>query len=250
MIAILSPAKTLAELPLAPLQPTEPHFAGDAAKLAGAAARLKPAKLQALMHISPELAALNAGRYAEFEAQDPRPAIAAFDGDVYRGFDAPTLDADTLSYANDHIRILSGLYGLLRPSDAIRPYRLEMGTGWAPRGKELYSFWKNRLAARLEEELDEEGSGIVLNLASKEYWQALGPKLRADVRVVTVDFRDAGPRGLRFNAFVAKKARGAMARLMCEARATGPEALHGFDYAGHAYDPAGSDADTLRFVRR
>lgn len=250
MIAILSPAKTFGELPVAVANVTQPHFEADAARLARAAAKLKPAALQSLMHISPDLAAMNAGRFGRFAAQELRPAIAAFDGDVYRGFDAPTLDARAMAFAGDHVRILSGLYGLLRPTDAIRPYRLEMGTGWAPTGDDLYGFWKRRLAARLEEELAAEGSGIVLNLASKEYWQALGPRLKQGVRVVTVDFRDASARGLRFNTFVAKKARGAMARLMCEIEATSPDALRGFDYAGHAFDAGASDADTLRFVRQ
>lgn len=249
MIAVLSPAKSFAELDTAPLDATRPVFAGDAAKLARAAAKLGPARLQSLMHISSRLAALNADRYAKFEAQDERPAIAAFDGDVYRGFDAPSADRATLTFASDHVRILSGLYGLLRPSDAIRPYRLEMGTGWAPSGRDLYGFWKRRIAARIEEELAEEGSGLILNLASKEYWRALGPRLKPRVRVVTVDFRDSGPNGLRFNTFVAKKARGAMARFLCDRRATRIETLRAFDYEGHAFDPAGSDERTLRFVR-
>lgn len=250
MIAILSPAKSFAELPITVARVTEPHFSADAARLARAAAKLAPETLQSLMHISPELAALNAARFKRFAKEQALPAVAAFDGDVYRGFDARTLDAEALAFAGDHVRILSGLYGLLRPFDAIRPYRLEMGTGWAPKGGDLYGFWKRRLAARLEEELAVEGSGIILNLASKEYWEALGPRLGRGVRVVAVDFRDATPRGFRFNTFVAKKARGAMARFMCQTRSTTIEALHDFDYAGHAFDADGSDADTLRFVRR
>lgn len=247
MIAVLSPAKTFAPAPLVALDPTEPHFVRDAARLAKAAARLEPADLQRLMHISPALAALNVDRYARFAKADKRPAIAAFDGDVYRGFDAGTLDGDALAYAGGHVRILSGLYGLLRPGDAIRDYRLEMGTRWAPTGDDLYGFWKRRIARRLEDELATEGSNVILNLASKEYWHAVEPHLSAKVRVVTVDFRDRGPGGLRFNAFVAKKARGAMARLMCEARATDLEALRAFDYAGYGYD--GGDETTMRFVR-
>lgn len=250
MIAVLSPAKTFAELPVTVAEVTQPHFEKDAARLARAAAKLAPAMLQSLMHISPELAEMNAARYKGFAGQQPLPAIAAFDGDVYRGFDAPTVDAEALAFASGHVRILSGLYGLLRPSDAIRPYRLEMGTSWAPTGDHLYGYWKRRLAARLEEDLAAEGSGLILNLASKEYWTALGPRLRRGVRVVAVDFRDATPKGLRFNTFVAKKARGAMARFMCETRASTIEALHGFDYAGHVFDADASDADTLRFVRR
>lgn len=249
MIAVLSPAKTFAVLTVPTGDPTQPHFAAASARLARAAAKLGPAKLQTLMHTSPSLATLNAERYLQFARQDARPAIASFAGDVYRGFDAPTLDVDALVFANDHVRILSGLYGLLRPSDAIRPYRLEMGTPWAPAGGDLYGFWKRRIAARLEEELEAEGSGLVLNLASNEYWRALGPKLTRKVRVVAVDFRDAGPQGLRFNTFNAKKARGAMARFLCTTRAERINELQAFDAYGYAFDPRGSDEQTLRFVR-
>ena len=249
MIAVLSPAKTFSQVPTAPLRPSQPYFAAEARKLAAAAAKLNPKRLQALMHISADLAALNAGRYAAFDAQEERPAIAAFDGDVYRGFDAPSADAATLAFTDDHVRLLSGLYGLLRPTDAIRPYRLEMGTPWAPRGKDLYGFWKASIAARIEEELEAEGSGTILNLASKEYWRALGPQLSKEVRVVTVDFRDAGPNGLRFNAFVAKKARGAMARHLCETRADAIEALEDFDYQGYRFVRGTNEPDVMHFVR-
>lgn len=249
MIAILSPAKSFALVETVPMPTTRPAFAEQAARLAAAAARLRPKRLEDLMHISPDLARLNADRYASFDDQPERAAIASFDGDVYRGFDAPSADADTLAFANHHVRMLSGLYGLLRPSDAIRPYRLEMGTAWAPRVRDLYAFWKGSLARHLEAELNREGSGTILNLASKEYWQALGPHLDKDIRIVTVDFRDAGPRGLRFNTFVAKRARGAMARYLCDTRAATPDALRGFDVGGHAYDPDGSDESLMRFVR-
>lgn len=247
MIALLSPAKTLAPEPLASIPPTRPHFAADANRLAKAASRLGAAELQRLMRLSPALAALNAERYAGFAKADGRPALAAFDGDVYRGFDAATLDADALAFAADRVRILSGLYGLLRPSDAIRDYRMEMGTPWAPDGGDLYDFWKHRVARRLEKELAALGSITVLNLASKEYWRVVEPHLRPKTRVVHVDFRDLGPDGPRFNTFVAKKARGAMARLLCETRATAPGELRHFNYAGYAY--AGTEGDTMSFVR-
>ncbi len=247
MIAVLSPAKTFADAPLVDLPATEPFFARDAARLARAAAKLTPPDLQRLMHISPTLAALNVERYGRFAKQDLTPAIAAFDGDVYRGFDAATLDRRALAFAGDHVRILSGLYGLLRPTDAIRRYRLEMGTRWAPAGGDLYGFWKRRIAARLAAELAAEGSGTILNLASKEYWQAVAPHVPRGVRVIDVDFRDDTPEGFRFNAFVAKKARGAMARHLCETRADDPEALSGFAYAGYAH--VSTEGDTMRFVR-
>ena len=249
MIALLSPAKTFAPTPLVDITATEPHFADDARKLARAAAKLDVTDLQRLMRISPALGVLNADRYAGFAGQDAHPAIAAFDGDVYRGFDAATMSPDALAFAAGRVRILSGLYGLLRPSDAIRQYRMEMGTTWAPTGGDLYGYWKRRVARRLREELADEGSNMILNLASKEYWRVVEPHLprTGGVRVVTVDFRDRGPNGLWFNSFVAKKARGAMARWMCETRAETTEALEGFDHAGYAY--GGIESDVMRFVR-
>ena len=254
MIALLSPAKSFhpGAAPVAPalaaIASTKPHFAAAAGKLARAAAALRPAELERLMHISPALARVNAGRFAGFERAESRPAVAAFAGDVYRGLDAPTLSAPALAFAADHLRILSGLYGLLRPFDAVREYRLEMGTAWAPEGSDLYGFWKTRVARRLEAELEAEGSSLVLNLASKEYWRVVEPHLRPKVRVVTVDFRDRGPGGLRFNTFLAKKVRGAMARYLCETEAADPRDLQGFNHAGYRYE--GTEGDTMRFVRR
>ena len=142
MIALLSPAKTLDyETPLPGFaKPGRPHFGGEADALAKGAARLSRKKLSALMHISPKLAALNADRFRAFAAAPERPALYAFAGDVYTGFEAHTLDEPALAFAQDHVRILSGLYGLLRPLDAIRPYRLEMGTRWAP-GRTKDALW-------------------------------------------------------------------------------------------------------------
>lgn len=251
MIALLSPAKSLSVKASATLAPTVPHFESEARTLAEAAARLAPADLQRLMRISPALAALNADRYARFGEAETRPALAAFAGDVYRGLDAATLNDDALAFAADRVRILSGLYGLLRPGDAIRDYRLEMGTAWAPGGGDLYGHWRDRVARRVEAELAEIGADTVLNLASKEYWRVVEPHLSPGTRVVSVDFRDAGPAGPRFNTFVAKRARGAMARMMCELGATAPEQLHGFGYAGYAYAGTAQSkfGNVMSFVR-
>jgi len=251
MIAILSPAKTFDRIasPVS-VAPGKPFFEQEAHALARSAARITRKKLGALMHISPELAALNAARFQGFQGQEARPAILSFAGDVYRGFDAASLDEETQRFAEAHVRILSGLYGLLRPSDAIRPYRIEMGTPWAPRVGDLYRFWKGRIARQLEKELGDEGSGTLVNLASKEYWRAVEPHLAPGVRVVTIDFRDAGPKGLHFNTFAAKKARGAMARFMCDERIGEVAALTAFDAGGYAFDADGSSADFLRFVRK
>ncbi|WP_293873916.1 MULTISPECIES: peroxide stress protein YaaA [unclassified Sphingomonas] len=246
MIAIISPAKTLDyETPLPDLTPTTPRFAGEADRLAAAASHLTQKKLSELMHISPALAKLNADRFRDFAEAPERPALFAFAGDVYTGLDAGTLEPEALPFAQDHLRMLSGLYGLLRPLDLMRPYRLEMGTRWGPRVKKLTDWWGDRIAGALAEDVAAEGSGMVLNLASQEYWAAVDGRLPAGVRVVAVDFRD----GDRFVSFHAKKARGLMARWMIEHRITDIDAMKGFDSAGYAYDADASTADQWRFAR-
>jgi cytoplasmic iron level regulating protein YaaA (DUF328/UPF0246 family) len=251
MLAVISPAKSLDfERPLPRLTPTRPRFEAEAHNLALAASKLSQKRLGTLMHISDRLAALNAERYRGFEAQPSRPAIYAFAGDVYVGFEVRSLEEEALPFAQDHLRILSGLYGLLRPLDAIRPYRLEMGTNWAPRRKNLYSYWGDRVAQLLLDDLKAAGSRVIVNLASKEYWRAVEGRLPSDVRVIEVDFREDGPDGLRFNSFAAKRARGLMARFLCEHRIGEPDALKSFDSDGYAYDPEGSDEHRWRFRRR
>jgi cytoplasmic iron level regulating protein YaaA (DUF328/UPF0246 family) len=251
MIAVISPAKTLDyRSPLPPLAPSRPRFAAEAETLAGAAARLGPKKLSRLMHISDPLAQRNAERFRGFAEAEERPALFAFAGDVYTGFEVKSLDEEAVRFAQDHLRILSGLYGLLRPLDAIRPYRLEMGTRWAPgRKKDLYAFWQDRIAADLAAAAEESGSAVLVNLASKEYWRAVQGKLPPSLPVVEMDFREEGPDGLRFNTFAAKRARGMMARYICEHRLSDPEALKGFDSDGYRFDPQNSDAARWRFSR-
>ena len=203
-MVLLSPAKTLDyATPHAPTAASEPRFASEAAVLAGAAGRLGAKRLSELMSISPKLARLNIDRFRGFEAAEKRPALYAFAGDVYRGLETRTLEPEAVVYAQDHLRLLSGLYGLLRPLDAIRPYRLEMGTRWAPRRRALTHWWGDRIAAALLADLAEERSGVVLNLASQEYWAAVDGRLPGDVRVIAADFREAGPDGPRFNTFAA-----------------------------------------------
>ncbi len=249
MIAVISPAKTLdyaSAFP--PVAPTVPRFAADADALARAAAKLSKRRLGDLMHISDKLAALNVDRFRGFDAAHERPAIHAFAGDVYTGFEVGSLDGDAIGYAQGHLRILSGLYGLLRPLDAIRPYRLEMGTRWAPgRAKDLYGYWKTRVADLLATDVADEGSGVVVNLASQEYWGAVAGKLPPTVTVVDIDFRESGPDGPRFVSFNAKRARGMAARWICEERIEGIDALRGFDSDGYRF--AGQEGATLRFLR-
>jgi cytoplasmic iron level regulating protein YaaA (DUF328/UPF0246 family) len=250
MIAVISPAKTLdykREFPPFPL--THPRFESEAHVLARAAAKMSPKKLGELMHISDSLAKLNTERFRSFDALPARPAIYAFAGDVYAGVEVHSMDEEAVLFAQGHLRILSGLYGLLRPLDTIRPYRLEMGTKWAPRRKDLYSYWGDRVAQTLLEGLKESGSDTIVNLASKEYWTAAGPKLPKGTKVIEIDFREEGPSGLRFNTFAAKRARGMMARYICEHRLDDPEALKGFDSDGYAFDPEHGDEHRWRFTR-
>lgn len=249
MIALLSPAKTLDfERALPPFAATTPHFAEKAGTLAKAAANLSQKRLADLMHISPRLAKLNADRFRDFASLPERPALFAFAGDVYTGFEAYSLDDAGVGFAQDHVRMLSGLYGLLRPLDAIRPYRLEMGTRWAPRQKSLTDWWGVQIAELLIAQLEDEGSGVVLNLASQEYFAAVKGKL-GGVRVVDVEFREPGPSGPRFVSFNAKRARGMLARWMCEHHVQDVEAMREFDSDGYRFDANESEADRWRFNR-
>ncbi|MBI0474809.1 peroxide stress protein YaaA [Sphingomonas sp. MA1305] len=246
MIALLSPAKTLDyESPLPAVAPSRPRFADEATTLAKAASHLTQKKLQELMHISPALAKLNADRFRDFADAPERPALFAFAGDVYTGLEAATLPEEALPFAQDHLRLLSGLYGLLRPLDLMRPYRLEMGTRWAPRRSKLTDWWGDRIAVALVDDLRAEGGDTILNLASQEYFAAVAGRLPKDVRVIAVDFRD----GDRFISFHAKKARGMMASWMVEHRVTDPQAMQGFDSDGYAFDAAASDDDSWTFRR-
>ncbi|MGW8279933.1 peroxide stress protein YaaA [Sphingomonas aurantiaca] len=249
MIAVLSPAKTLDyESALPKLQPTTPRFAAEATTLAHAAAHLTQKKLAELMHISPALAKLNADRFRDFDTLPERPAMFAFAGDVYTGLEAKTLDEAAVDYAQDHVRLLSGLYGLLRPLDLMRPYRLEMGTRWAPRKTKLTDWWGDRIAKLLADDVEAEGSGTILNLASQEYWAAAQGKLPASIRVVAIDFREGEAQ--KFVSFHAKKARGMVARWLVEHRIDDIEGIKGFDSDGYAFDAAGSSDAQFRFVRK
>ena len=249
MITLLSPAKTLDLVSPVTDAPTEARFASDARRIARAAAKLKPADLAALMHISDGLADLNAKRFKTFAKAEPRPAIRMFAGDVYRGFDAVSAEPDVIAYAQDHLRILSGLYGVLRPLDAVRPYRLEMGTGWAPKGGKLVDYWGRKVARSLLADLAEEGSGTILNLASREYYAVVGPFVPRKVAVVAPDFRVRTAKGLQFQSFTAKVARGALARFVCDERIDRPAGLEAFDRDGWRFDAQGSTPTVPLFVK-
>jgi cytoplasmic iron level regulating protein YaaA (DUF328/UPF0246 family) len=246
------PAKTLDfDRALPPLTLSTPHFREEAHGLARSATHLTEERLGKLMHISPRLAQLNVERFRSFDDLPERAALYAFAGDVYTGFEVDTLHEEGIAFAQNHLRMLSGLYGLLRPLDAIRPYRLEMGTRWAPPEaglKKLTDWWGERIARLLRDLVEEEGSGTVLNLASQEYFAAVDGQLPG-LRVIEVEFREPGPDGPRFISFHAKKARGMMARWMCEHHITDVDAMRGFDTDGYRFDAAESEPDRWRFTR-
>lgn len=251
MIILLSPAKSLDfDSPAPAVEPSPLRFATEMDRLVTSAARLSKARLKQIMPVSDALIDLNYGRYRGFYDQPERPAAFAFNGDVYSGLAARTLEEPALEFAQSHLRILSGLYGLLRPFDNMRPYRLEMGTRWAPRHSSLVSFWGDRIAAAIADDLAATGSDTVINLASQEYFAAADKGLKKrGVRVIAADFRQQGPDGPRFISFEAKRARGMAARFLCENRHTDPEALKAFDSDGYRYDADASDDTTWRFIR-
>jgi cytoplasmic iron level regulating protein YaaA (DUF328/UPF0246 family) len=272
MLLLLSPAKTLDfETPVpAPVRRrvTEPAFAQQAAALVQVMARKPAAEVAALMELSPTLAELNAQRYRawtpEHTPANSRAAVLAFAGDVYEGLQAGTLATTDLAWAQEHVVILSGLYGALRPLDALQPYRLEMGTALAtPRGRDLYAFWGDTVAAYLNERLASERAPVVVNLASQEYSRAaLRPALQAKVvECVFEDFKpgagggpDAGDGGggggYKIISFFAKRARGLMARHAILKRARSPKALLDFAAEGYAHAPEVSTPQRLVFRRR
>jgi len=255
MIALLSPAKTLDFETPAPsgLRATRPRCLDDAAELAGVLRRLSPARLQALMGVSEPLAALNHERFEQWTDRPARgtarPAILAFRGDVYRGLDVDSLDADDLQSAQRRVRILSGLYGLLRPLDAMLPYRLEMGTALATdRGDTLYAFWGDRITRLLAKDVGAAGASVVVNLASNEYAKAVRPK-ELPVPMVTPVFRDVKDGRSRSLALFAKEARGMMARFIATESIDDVDGLCGFRLGGYRFRPADSDETTLVFSR-
>ncbi len=251
MIILISPAKSLDyKTPVATQERSMPRFPERTGKLVSAISNLSKKRLQEIMPVSNKLIELNYGRYKNFHDQPERQAIYAFSGDVYTGFEARSLDEAAIDFAQDHVRILSGLYGLLRPLDNIRPYRLEMGTRWAPRYKSLVDFWGDDIAAQLAEDLEAQNAQTILNLASQEYFASVakGAK-KLDARIVDVDFRQDGPDGPRFISFAAKRARGMMARYICEHRLDDVEAVKSFDSDGYSFDADNSDDSILRFVR-
>ena len=256
MLILLSPAKSLdLDTPLpAELPHTLPQFRQEAAQLIEVLRPLAPQQVASLMHLSDALAALNVARYAawspRFTAKNARPALLTFNGDVYEGLDARSLARSDLDWAQDHLAILSGLYGVLRPLDWMQPYRLEMGTRLAtPAGANLYQFWGDRLAEHLNQRLAGDPAPVLLNLASQEYFKAVDRKALRP-RVVECVFEDWKGGSWKIISFHAKRARGLMARHAIQQRARKPEDLRGFDAEGWAHDAAASSTGRMVFRRR
>jgi uncharacterized protein len=264
VIVLLSPAKSLNYAPmaeqashLANLAHTLPHFVQQPPKLVAAARKLSAKKLSELMDISDDLAKLNVARFQawqpEYTTANAKQAILAFDGDVYTGLQAATLSVDDLNWAQAHLGILSGLYGVMRPLDLMQPYRLEMGSALATKigktaHKNLYGFWGTQITEHINERLQEVKADAVINLASQEYFKSV--KVDAlKARVIECVFEDEKNGKFKVISFFAKQARGLMARYIILHRITTPTKLKKFDLAGYAYTAEASTEDRLVFRR-
>ena len=212
-----------------------------------------PPQIETMMSISENLANLNFERFQQFHtpfnADNARPALFAFKGDVYSGIDSASFSKADLAYAQDHLRILSGLYGALRPMDLIQPYRLEMKTKLKnPRGANLYEFWGNQITDSLNDVLAQQEHSVLVNLASNEYYKSVKPK-QVNGRILNIDFKETKDGKTRIIAFYAKKARGMMADFILRNRIESPEGIQDFDTAGYKYSPALSTTDKWVFER-
>ncbi|AJR00675.1 protein YaaA [Enterobacteriaceae bacterium bta3-1] len=241
MLIIISPAKTLDyESPLATTRYTQPELLDHSAQLMEYCRELTPAQIGSLMKISDKLAGLNAARFAEwqpnFTPQNARQAILAFKGDVYTGLHAEDFSEKDFDFAQQHLRMLSGLYGLLRPLDLMMPYRLEMGIKLHnAKGSDLYSFWGDLLTEKLNQQLKEQGDDVLINLASDEYFKAVKPA-KLDGQLIKPVFLDEKGGKFKVISFYAKKARGLMSRFIIQNQLTQPEQLKDFNLEGYFFD--------------
>ncbi|MEM6474848.1 MAG: peroxide stress protein YaaA [Pseudomonadota bacterium] len=255
MLTLLSPAKKLKfDETQTSLEVTTPRLAEDTREIATVAKKQSAADLAKLMHISDNLAELNAERFKLFDldgrSNSAKPAGLTFDGDVYWGLKAKSLGDETLAYAQDHLRILSGLYGVLRPMDAIQPYRLEMGTKMTnPRGKSLYDFWGSRIAEKLAKDLGDHDDQTIVNLASNEYFKAVDTSVLPGkvIEATFLNVKDGEARRLMYHV---KFGRGLMARWIMENRIEKADDLRGFDADGYSFDAKASSETELVFTRK
>ena len=254
MIVLLSPAKTLDYSQEFDVQHTAPAFLSDSAKLIKELKVKEPKDIASLMGLSDKLATLNFDRYQSWSASktmgnDNKPALFVFQGDVYQGLQANTFNKKDITFAQKHLRILSGLYGELRPLDVIKPYRLEMGTKLpTARGKNLYEFWGTKVQENILKELKANKSNLVVNLASKEYFTVVG-SLPTDVNVVSPVFKDFKNGEYKLISFYAKKARGYMSHWIIKNKVTKPEDLKNFDAEGYKYSKKLSTESEPVFLR-
>ncbi len=258
MLYVLSPAKSLDYQTPTPEHALEgattPPFLDRSAELIGLLREHTPEQIAGLMSLSPALAELNVARYRAWRSRatprNSKPAALAFDGDVYGGLQAPTLSAADLRWAQDHVAILSGLYGVLRPLDRLQPYRLEMGTRLPnARGKDLYAYWGDTLAEHLNARAEADASPVIVNLASQEYFRAADRKALRP-RVIECVFEEWKGGGYKVISFFAKRARGLMARHAITNRIATPAGLKRFDAEGYGFDASASGADRFVFRRR
>lgn len=254
MLLLISPAKTLDfETPAPTTEFTQADFLKQSKQLIGELRALAPHDISALMSISDKLGLLNFDRFANwktpFKPSNAKQALFAFQGDVYTGMQAESFSADDIQFAQQHLRILSGLYGLLRPLDLMQAYRLEMGTSFAnSRGKNLYEFWGDTITAAVNKQLKELNSSVVINLASNEYFSAIKPKLLKG-EIITPIFKDQKNGQYKIISFFAKKARGMMSAYIIQNRITEPEAIKQFNVAGYVFDPTLSNVREWVFTR-
>lgn len=252
MLMVISPAKTLDfDTPPTVATSTQCDFLDQSTELIKILKPMSQSKLAAVMDLSDKLAALNVERYSSwkrpFTAKNAKQAVLAFDGDVYDGLSAPSLTAVQLERAQRQLRILSGLYGLLRPLDLMQPYRLEMGTALAnARGKDLYAFWGDRLGRALNQELTAHKTKVLVNLASEEYFKAVQG---LQFPVITPVFQERKANAWKVVSFSAKRARGLMVRFVLEHKIDDPKQLVAFDSEGYAFDAKASTDTTLYFRR-
>ena len=254
MLTVISPAKTL-DFDTKPTtrKSTQPEFLERSAQLVEDARSMSPDDIRDLMGVSEKIADLNHQRFLNwgtpFDLDNAKQSILAFKGDVYTGLEAETMDAKQLNFAQKHLRILSGLYGLLRPLDLMQPYRLEMGLKFANSGgKNLYAFWGDSLTQSLNAQLGRSGSRVLVNLASNEYFKSLQAK-SIDADIVTPVFKDLKGDKYRVISFFAKKARGQMARYIIDQGLNQPDGLKKFRRDGYRYNKAESTARELVFTR-
>ncbi|VXB28759.1 peroxide stress protein YaaA [Pseudomonas sp. 8O] len=254
MLMVISPAKTLDyETPPATPRFTQPEHLDHAQELIAQLRDFSPTQIAELMHLSDKLAGLNAARFGSWERpfnpSNAKQALLAFKGDVYTGLNAEDFSEEDFDFAQTHLRMLSGLYGVLRPLDLMQAYRLEMGTKLANgRGKDLYAFWGERISGWLNEALAAQGDDVLLNLASNEYFGAVKRKA-LNARLIDTEFKDLKNGQYKIISFYAKKARGLMARYVIKERLTNPEGLKDFNYQGYRYSAEHSKADSLVFLR-